>query len=102
MLNSIILALSVSIDSLGIGITYGIKNARINFLSKGILFIMSICFTACSLLIGEFLSSFLSTVFTTIVSSTILIVIGVIIYFDPIPFDFNHSKRNRFKRGFCS
>ena len=29
ILNCILLALSVSIDSIGIGITYGIKNTRI-------------------------------------------------------------------------
>ena len=34
MVNSILLAISSSIDSLGIGVTYGIKNTKISKLSK--------------------------------------------------------------------
>ncbi len=91
MLNSLILALSVSIDSLGIGITYGIKNAKICFLSKCILFVMSMFFAGCSLFIGDFISSFLSEFITNIISSSILIIIGIIVLIDPIPFDFDNS-----------
>ena len=40
LLNCILLALSVSIDSLGIGITYGIKNTKISLIGKIILFII--------------------------------------------------------------
>lgn len=91
MLNSIILALSVSLDSLGIGITYGIKKARINFLAKCILFVMSISFAFSSLYIGDLISSFFSETLTNIISSIILIFIGAFVFFDPIPFDFDHS-----------
>ena len=41
MVNSILLAISSSIDSLGIGVTYGIKNTKISKLSKIILFVIS-------------------------------------------------------------
>lgn len=91
MINSIILALSASIDSLGIGITYGLKNAQIHFISKCILFIMSIFFAVCSLVIGNFISTFLSEFFTNIISSAILVIIGILVLVDPIPFDFDHS-----------
>lgn len=101
MLYSFILAFSVSIDSLGIGITYGIKNAKLNFLAKFILFIMSVFFTSCSLIIGDFLSSFLSELFTGIISSTLLIIMGIIILLDPIPFDFNHSNVIDVKEAFA-
>ena len=40
-INSLILALSSSIDSLGIGITYGIKNTRISYMAKIVLFVIS-------------------------------------------------------------
>lgn len=92
MFNSILLALSVSIDSLGIGITYGIKNVKFYFLSKCILFAISIIFTSCSFIFGSFINSILSEVLTKIISSTILVIIGIIILSDPIPFDFNNSK----------
>lgn len=92
MLNSILLAFSVSIDSLGIGITYGIRNAKIKFLSRCILFVMSIFFTYCSFAIGDFINSILSELVTKIISSGILILIGILIIADPIPFDLNHSR----------
>lgn len=92
MLNSILLALSVSIDSLGMGMAYGIKNAKIKFLSKCILFIMSILFTSCSFIIGNLINSVLSELLTKVISSGILIIIGIIILADPIPFDFDNSK----------
>ena len=41
LINSFILAISSSIDSLGIGITYGIKNTRISLLGKFFLFFIS-------------------------------------------------------------
>ena len=45
ILNCIVLALSVSIDSFGIGITYGIKNTKITNWSKLILFTISLIVT---------------------------------------------------------
>lgn len=60
LLNSFILAVSSSIDSLGIGITYGIKNMKISFFSKFILFIISISITYFALFLGNLLSSVLS------------------------------------------
>ena len=41
LINSIILAVSSSIDSLGIGITYGMKNTKISYLAKIVLFVIS-------------------------------------------------------------
>ena len=92
MLNSILLAFSVSVDSLGIGITYGIRNAKIKFLSRCVLFVMSIFFTYCSLTIGGFIKSLLSELVTRIISSGILVIIGILVIFDPIPFDLDKSK----------
>ena len=41
LISSFILAISSSIDSLGIGITYGIKNTKISLLGKVVLFVIS-------------------------------------------------------------
>lgn len=92
MLNSLLLAFSVSIDSLGIGITYGIRNAKIKFISRCILFIMSVFFTYCSFAIGDFIKSILSELVTKAISSGILVIIGILIIIDPIPFDLDHSR----------
>lgn len=105
MLNTILLALSVSIDSLGIGITYGIRNTKITFASKIVLFIVSIFFTLCSFFLGKYINSILSGFLTRIISSCILIILGIIIFINPIPFDFDGSKaidtREAFFLGTC-
>lgn len=106
LLNSFILAVSSSIDSLGIGITYGIKNMKISLFSKIILFGISIIITYFALFLGNILNSFLSDFFTLLIGSGILIAMGIYIFFealkkqrgnsnifnDPISSDFNHSK----------
>ena len=106
LLNSFIFAVSSSIDSLGIGITYGIKNMKISFFSKFILFIISISITYFALFLGNLLSNVLSDFFTIIIGSGILIFMGVYIIYEalrtkrndfnifnnPISSDFNHSK----------
>lgn len=106
LLNSFIFAVSSSIDSLGIGITYGIKNMKISFFSKFILFIISISITYLALFLGNLLSDMLSDFFTTIIGSGILIFMGFYIIYEalkikrnnfnifnnPISSDFNHSK----------
>ena len=106
LLNSFIFAVSSSIDSLGIGITYGIKNMKISFFSKFILFIISISITYFALFLGNLLSNVLSDFFTIIIGSGILIFMGAYIIYEalrtkrndfnifnnPISSDFNHSK----------
>ena len=106
LLNSFIFAVSSSIDSLGIGITYGIKNMKISFFSKFIIFIISISITYFALFLGNLLSNVLSDFFTIIIGSGILIFMGVYIIYEalrtkrndfnifnnPISSDFNHSK----------
>lgn len=97
---SIILALSVSIDSLGIGITYGIKNTSLNFFAKFILIVMSVSFSACSIFIGNVISLILSDFLTKFISSFILVIIGIIVLIDPIPFDFDNSCNIDMKEAF--
>lgn len=95
LINSLILALSSSIDSLGIGITYGIKNTKITVYSQIILFIISVFVTTISIMLGSVLKSFLSDIISKIIGSGILILIGIIIIFQTkdksSSFDFNHS-----------
>ena len=59
LLNCILLALSVSIDSLGIGISYGIKHTKISKISNFTLFSISFLMTSFSIFIGNSISSLL-------------------------------------------
>lgn len=80
-INYLILAFSSSIDSLGIGITYGLRNITLTKKSKIILFIISTCITFLSVLIGKSLNYFLSKNLTSIIGCILLIFMGSIIIF---------------------
>ena len=84
LLNVILLSLSASIDSFGIGITYGLRKLKIANISKFILFIISITITYISIIIGDNLSLLLSPIFTKLFGAFILITIGTIIIFQII------------------
>lgn len=77
----LLLALSLSIDSIGIGITYGLRNTRIPAISKLILFMISIIFTTIALEFGKLITAFLPDYIATIIGSSILIFIGIWILF---------------------
>lgn len=99
-ISSLILAISSSIDSLGIGITYGIKNIKITFFSKIILFSVSIIISFLSIFSGYFLNDFLPIYFTSFLGGIILIIIGFTFILKSFLeknkkennyYDFNHS-----------
>ncbi len=72
----IILAFCSTLDSLGIGITYGLKNTHILFNAKIILFICSFLVTLLSLFLGDLLSYFFYDSITDILGCIVLILIG--------------------------
>lgn len=81
LFNYLILALSVSIDSLGIGITYGLKNTMISKSAKIILFIISITMTGLSVYFGNILTQLVPSYFTNLIGSLLLVCMGLwIIY----------------------
>lgn len=84
MLNSILLAISSSIDSLGIGITYGIKKTKISPIGKIILFIISITITYLSIFLGNLIHSIFPSFLTKLIGSFILIFMGIYICFEAL------------------
>ena len=79
--NYIMLALCLSIDSLGTGIKYDLKNTRISNCAKLILFIFSLSITSFSLLVGNAISSFFSNFSCNLVGGIILCIMGLWIIF---------------------
>lgn len=77
----IMLALCVSIDALGTGITYGLKNTKISNCAKVILFIFSFIITSFSLLVGNTISGFLSNFLCNLLGGLILCIMGLWIIF---------------------
>lgn len=94
--NCIFLALSVSIDSLGIGITYGIKNTKISKSSNIILFLIAFFTTLGSIGIGMAISLFFSSNFSALLGSAFLIFLGLYniyktLFKSSVNFDFDNS-----------
>ena len=84
LLNAIILAISASIDSFGVGITYGIKKTKISIAAIIVLLILSIFFTSVSITFGNILSSYISPSISSIIGASILILIGIFILYGAI------------------
>lgn len=96
LLNCILLALSVSIDSLGIGISYGLKNTKVNSLSNITLFAISFCITCGSIFLGHYISALFSPSFSTMLGSSFLIILGAYNIYKtinktPTDYDIDHS-----------
>lgn len=85
--NYIMLAFCVSIDSLGTGITYGLKNTKISKLAKVTLFIISFGITSTSLLIGNSISDFFPDFLSNLVGGIILCAMGLWIVFQSLKND---------------
>ena len=94
--NCILLALSVSIDSLSIGISYGIKKTKINNMSNIILFAISFCITCGSIFLGHYISALFSPTASTILGSSFLVILGIYNIYKTInapltDYDIDHS-----------
>ena len=71
LFSTLILGISSSMDSLGIGITYGLKRMKLKKWDKVILFCISIFVTLISILTGNILKNLFSESFFKIFLETI-------------------------------
>lgn len=83
-LSCFILALSVSIDSLSIGITYGIKNTKISYIGKVTLFITSFVISVISVWFGDSIKNIFPEFFTKLIGTFLLIFMGIFIIYQSI------------------
>ncbi|MFR7544502.1 MAG: sporulation membrane protein YtaF [Clostridia bacterium] len=89
----ILLALSVSIDALGIGITYGLRKTSISTPAKFILFIVSFAFVCISVSFGYFLASLFPTNIIKIISVILLCLMGFLIIYESM----NTNEKKEYK-----
>lgn len=94
VINYILLAISVSIDSLGIGITYGIRNTKIYFFSKIILFIISVFITSLAVFIGGLICTILPSSFANYIGIFILVFLGIWIIYQSFDKENKNNIRN--------
>lgn len=84
LLNCIILAISSSIDSLGIGITYGIKNTKITMGAKFILFFISFIISIISIYLGNLLKYIFPDFLIHYLGSFLLMFMGLFMCFQSL------------------
>ena len=90
-----ILALSVSIDSLSIGITYGLKDTKISYIGKVTLFITSFIISIISIWFGDNIKNFFPDIITKMIGTFILIFMGIFIIYQSVCK--NNLKNNEIK-----
>lgn len=84
LINSLLLAISSSIDSLGIGITYGIKNTKISYVGKVVLFFISLIISILSIWSGNVIKNIFSDFLLLFIGNIILICMGIFICFQTL------------------
>lgn len=77
ILKCILLALSASLDALGLGITYGIKHTKMSKFSNLIIFTILLISSSFSIFIGHYISNLFSQTFTALLGSALLIFLGL-------------------------
>lgn len=73
----ILLAIAVSLDSFGVGVTYGMRRIRVPFISLLIIMLCSGLVVLASMTIGSLLSSFISPHIAEIIGGLVLVSIGL-------------------------
>lgn len=105
-INSLILAFSSSIDSFGIGITYGIKNTKISPKGKFVLFFVSFIVSIISIWCASLIKNILPVSLTKCLASFIIISMGIFICFQAFKKDKNSicntNSDNKFDINYCS
>lgn len=72
-----LLAISLSLDALGVGLVYGLRNINIPFRSKSFICLFSILYSGCSLIFGKIMAKFLSPLIAKGIGFSILILMGI-------------------------
>lgn len=84
LFNALLLAFSGSLDSVGVGISYGIKKTKIGIIPLIVLFALIFCITTIAMLVGNFITSIISETFVSVIGSVMLIGMGAFIIFSAI------------------
>ncbi len=70
-------ALSSSIDNFGVGVTYGVSNIKIGFISNFLIAVIAFCFSIVGILFGKYVSKVMPGTISTVVAALLVFIIGV-------------------------
>ncbi|MCK9478293.1 MAG: hypothetical protein M0R40_02165 [Firmicutes bacterium] len=91
-ITNIMLAVSLSVDALGIGVAYGLKGVKIPITAKIIIFAASFVIATLCELLGQYLLSILLPFVIKAIGIVILLAVGVYTVFsDPFSYDADKS-----------
>lgn len=79
------LTFSSSIDNLGVGLSYGIRNIRINLLSNLLIAVICFGFSMCGIYFGLWISEILPGMLPVVLGAFILVIIGLRIILLAVP-----------------
>ncbi|GIP31574.1 sporulation membrane protein YtaF [Paenibacillus sp. J2TS4] len=79
------LTFSSSIDNLGVGLSYGIRNIRISLLSNLLIAVICFLFSVCGIYFGLWISQILPGILPVVLGSFILVIIGIRIMLLAVP-----------------
>lgn len=77
IINGIILGVVLSVDSVSVGMAYGLNNTKVPIMSKIVIFIFSVIYTSVAIIIGSSLKEILPKGVIKIIGSLILFIIGI-------------------------
>lgn len=75
----IFLVIAVSLDGFGVGISYGMRKIRVPFIGISIIILCSGAVVFLSMMIGNYLTTFIKPHYTSIIGGAILIFIGLFV-----------------------
>lgn len=95
ILSVLFLSITLSIDALGIGLTYGLRKIRLPFFSVIIVMFISMFFAGSAILIGDVLLQFIEKDVARIAGSVMIFVMGIFVIIKALcsneDFDFDMS-----------
>ena len=84
MFSIFLIAISLSLDAFGVGITYGIRKVRIPLASRLVICMMSVLYSGLALIAGKSICEILPQAASRIIGAVILICMGVFIILQSI------------------
>lgn len=104
LITYMLLAISTSIDSIGIGITYGLRNIKIKKQATFLLLAIAFFSSMIAILLGKFIHQLLPSNFCNWIGGAFLILMGFILFWQsmkkPESFDKDQSKQIDSKEAF--
>jgi putative sporulation protein YtaF len=70
-------ALSSSIDNFGVGVSYGVSNIKIGFISNTVIALIAFCFSIVGILSGNYVSKVMPGTVSTVVAAIVILFIGL-------------------------